>query len=1062
MAGHLSQAGRTDTAHVQFAKHQHAGWETKFLAECRDRAAPGSAAHYYNPVVCARGGGPSAPPRAEVVMQRHSEWVRTQERRQARERQRAEQAERDAALGIDGGRMGARAESWGQAAFQGEPPARKDEGWAWLDKLEMRFLTALDLLTSRSPLPAHRKEYNDMIHVGFRYARDRGYTADTLRGFKYVVLAKAVTTGRLRAEQPRGVNEIRGRIRMVSAGFLEELTSELLRDATHYKVQAGVQEVEAKAEAERLAREVEAEAEALKETAQAAAAAAGADGQGAAREAAQQAEPAATEDGKHLGQSLDLEKKLLSVLRYCAAGYLSKGYAQFKASPLADVEKAEVRATLRGLHPQPTPPAPEELPDKERVEAEFTSKEAFQEVFAKPPQERAMSVDAVSYEELQSLYHGGSSYQATLLGLVRLINSGRIHSAAAEALGESLLVGLEKPDGGTRPIGIGAALRRLAGRCIMYDKGEHMGRVFTRTAPTASMLERAGNAGVRCNVPLQLGVGIKGGAEILAAIARLALQKERGWALFSDDKSNAFNTVSREAIYKGLVEWFPELIPAFQLFYSRNGKLFTVGQKGKSMAVDAEGVPYFSAEGCTQGDPLGPFYWAVGYHYTLLEVQARHPDVVILAYLDDSYYLQVPAAGLAAMRSGSLVTHLQTGVVSNMSKQEVYAGPECDLSAMPPDLRGAPTAPPNEAKGYAGGRLMCVKVLGAFLGNTTACANKLLARVEEHLAPLANVHKLRDTAKCRLALQVQLQINRFCANTSLNYFMRIMGPAASRLAAHRHDALVEAAFHKIVGTASATHAERSRAVQQARLPVKMGGLGLTAMSDTLDAACVGSWALCWHQMKEMCPQLFAHMDIVAYPLPAFKELRAAHATLQTTRRRMDAIYREIDAAYYDYDKAGEGHTQFHPEHLPPAHKLEPLTAYSERSKFHFGASTPSSSTMPTGSTLCSACGRALRAVRPCASCRRRSRMLALSSMPCPGMRSTRSLRRSCGWQCSGGLASRCWRLQRRRADVVGTGASWTCSATWRRMTVRRAMPRGTTWCWRRSMTRCAVWRAQAQ
>ena len=126
-------------------------------------------------------------------------------------------------------------------------------------------------------------------------------------------------------------------------------------------------------------------------------------------------------------------------------------------------------------------------------------------------------------------------------------------------------------------------------------------------------------------------------------------------------------------------------------------------------------------------------------------------------------------------------------------------------------------------------------------------------------------------------------------------------------------------------------------MQQARLPVKMGGLGLTAMTDTLDAACVGSWALCWHQMKEMCPQLFAHMDIVAYPLPAFKELRAAHATLQTTRRRMDAIYREIDAAYYDYDKAGEGHTQFHPEHLPPAHKLEPLTAYSERSKFHFGA-----------------------------------------------------------------------------------------------------------------------------
>ena len=106
----------------------------------------------------------------------------------------------------------------------------------------------------------------------------------------------------------------------------------------------------------------------------------------------------------------------------------------------------------------------------------------------------------------------------------------------------------------------------------------------------------------------------------------------------------------------------------------------------------------------------------------------------------------------------------------------------------------------------------------------------------------------------------------------------------ARTAANRHDALVEAALHGIVISAGATHAERSRAVQQARLPVKMGGLGLTSMAETLDAACVGSWALCWHQMVAMCPQLFAHVDIATYPLPAFKELRAAHKVLLTTRR----------------------------------------------------------------------------------------------------------------------------------------------------------------------------------
>ena len=38
-----------------------------------------------------------------------------------------------------------------------------------------------------------------------------------------------------------------------------------------------------------------------------------------------------------------------------------------------------------------------------------------------------------------------------------------------------------------------------------------------------------------------------------------------------------------------------------------------------------------SAEGCAQGDPLGPFVFAIGYHWTLLEMQVRNPSALILA-----------------------------------------------------------------------------------------------------------------------------------------------------------------------------------------------------------------------------------------------------------------------------------------------------------------------------------------------------------------------------------------------------------------------------------------------
>ena len=88
--------------------------------------------------------------------------------------------------------------------------------------------------------------------------------------------------------------------------------------------------------------------------------------------------------------------------------------------------------------------------------------------------------------------------------------------------------------------------------------------------------------------------------------------------------------------------------------------------------MDAEGEVYFSSEGCTQGDPLGPFLFAIGYHWQLLEVQAMHPGTTILCYLDDTYYVDVPAEGLAALRDGEVVSEVGCGVRSNRPKQEVF------------------------------------------------------------------------------------------------------------------------------------------------------------------------------------------------------------------------------------------------------------------------------------------------------------------------------------------------------------------------------------------------------
>ena len=107
------------------------------------------------------------------------------------------------------------------------------------------------------------------------------------------------------------------------------------------------------------------------------------------------------------------------------------------------------------------------------------------------------------------------------------------------------------------------------------------------------------------------------------------LRRNPGHAVASDDKKNGFNSISREAIFAGLRRWYPELIPTVALWYKVPRRLFLFNEEAR----DGDGNVFMSSEGCAQGDPLGPFLFAIGYHWTLLEMQVRNPSALILAYL---------------------------------------------------------------------------------------------------------------------------------------------------------------------------------------------------------------------------------------------------------------------------------------------------------------------------------------------------------------------------------------------------------------------------------------------
>ncbi|KAK3271532.1 hypothetical protein CYMTET_20126 [Cymbomonas tetramitiformis] len=108
------------------------------------------------------------------------------------------------------------------------------------------------------------------------------------------------------------------------------------------------------------------------------------------------------------------------------------------------------------------------------------------------------------------------------------------------------------------------------------------------------------------------------------------------WCALQLDCTNAFNTAHRRGIHRAVYEDFPELLSLTESCCRHEPWLGWRGADGQFRWVR-------SAEGTQQGDPLGPFFMAAPLQPVLKEVLRAHPDVYIIAYLDDIHILGDPA-----------------------------------------------------------------------------------------------------------------------------------------------------------------------------------------------------------------------------------------------------------------------------------------------------------------------------------------------------------------------------------------------------------------------------------
>ncbi len=185
------------------------------------------------------------------------------------------------------------------------------------------------------------------------------------------------------------------------------------------------------------------------------------------------------------------------------------------------------------------------------------------------------------------------------------------------------LVLLEKPEkpGKYRPVALLEILRRLASKVALRDP---------RLSELLKDLERSG----------QNGVGVPGGAERLAALARGL--RERGIDIECLDLTNAFNAVERAAVIRAVARHAPFLLPYVKAMLGNASTLVVVGTGGAT--ID-------SMRGTAQGDPLSPLLFSLVLWDVITRARGKTTDmgldVVVEAYLDDVLTVGTPEARAA-------------------------------------------------------------------------------------------------------------------------------------------------------------------------------------------------------------------------------------------------------------------------------------------------------------------------------------------------------------------------------------------------------------------------------
>ena len=133
--------------------------------------------------------------------------------------------------------------------------------------------------------------------------------------------------------------------------------------------------------------------------------------------------------------------------------------------------------------------------------------------------------------------------------------------------------------------------------------------------------------------PEQMGVGVRGGTEMMVHGTRGLLADHPDWVAVSTDCRNAYNSVSRGAMLRQLFAQDPAVARFVMFFYGQDAELLYGADDGIETI--------FSRTGSQQGDPLAGLLFSLAIQPVLAQVQAtavgEAEGARVLAQIDDVY-----------------------------------------------------------------------------------------------------------------------------------------------------------------------------------------------------------------------------------------------------------------------------------------------------------------------------------------------------------------------------------------------------------------------------------------